>query len=192
MHIQKAKSGQSQGQGGVEWSGVEGSIFPRLLFVLFLVALTLRSPVFVWAPVELCGSTWCPCAGMPAPPGKFLSLPGVRRMQPPPTPWGVRGSQSGPYGYLPPHIPGVISPKSPSCQRQRVLADSLPLPSRGYWCVSVNVLASSRRMRTAAATVACSRYPLTSISFIGKITTEDLKLLQPKKAQVVMSLRKLR
>lgn len=104
----------------------------------------------------------------------------------------------GPYGYLPPYISGVTSPKFPSCQDKGSVGVGLcwftptALPGLLIWCVSVSVLASSRQMRTAAAAVTCSKYSLTSINFIGKIRTEDLKLLQDKKAQGVISLKKSR
>lgn len=159
------------------------------------MAPILRSSVLARAPEELRRGTRCPCAGMPAPGGKFLCCPpkGARRMQPvspPRAPWGVGGSRRGSYGYLPPHIPGATAPELPPCQSEGVHADSLPLPPHGatdLMHACENVLASSSRMSTAAAAVTCSRYPLTSISFMGKIITDDFKLLQSMQAQGLRS-----
>lgn len=131
------------------------------------------------------------CSGRKIP----LLLPpkGARRMQPvspPRAPWGVGGSRRGSYGYLPPHIPGATAPELPPCQSEGVHADSLPLPPHGatdLMHACENVLASSSRMSTAAAAVTCSRYPLTSISFMGKIITDDFKLLQSMQAQGLRS-----
>lgn len=131
------------------------------------------------------------CSGRKIP----LLLPpkGARRMQPvsPPwAPWGVGGSRRGSYGYLPPHIPGATAPELPPCQSEGVRADSLPLPphrATDLMHACDNVLASSSRVSTAAAAVSCSRYPLTSISFMGKIRTDDVKLLQCMQAQGIMS-----